>query len=192
MRQRKGILDRSPATLGRWGLLAVLVPYVLWLIFAYRYHFLDGVNLLLHEAGHVIFMVFGQTAHFLGGTLGQLLFPVGFVAYFLRRGQRFEAIVVGIWFTESLMYTAEYISDARAMALPLVGGHIHDWNWLLARWGVLRHAETIGGSVHAAASIAALVLLYLAAVELTPPRPSGHRAALSSFAHRARRRQLRS
>ena len=71
-----------------------------------------------------------------------------------------------------MLYTAKYISDARALALPLVGGHIHDWNWLLARWGVLRHAESIGGLVHVAASMIAILLLYLAAVELTPPRRS--------------------
>jgi len=169
MDQRIGIMNRNPAKLGRWGLIALLVPYVLWLILAYRYHFLDGVNLLLHEAGHMFFMVFGQTAHFLGGTLGQLLFPALFAAYFLKRGQRFEACIVGIWFAESLMYSAAYISDARAMVLPLVGGHIHDWNWLLARWGLLRQAESIGGLLHFTASITAIVLLYLAAVELTPP-----------------------
>jgi len=170
MNQRIGILNRNPVALGRWSLIALLIPYIAWLIFAYRYHFLDGVNLLLHEAGHVVFLVFGQTAHFVGGTLGQLLFPAVVALYFLKRGQRFEACIVGIWFAESLMYTAAYISDARALALPLVGGHIHDWNWLLARWGVLRQAETIGGLVHFTASLTAITLLYFAAVELTPPR----------------------
>jgi len=173
MDQHRGILNRNPAIVGRWCLIALLVPYVLWLILGYRYHFIDGVNLLLHEAGHMTFLIFGQTAHFLGGTLGQLLFPALFAAYFFRRGQRFEAYIVGIWFAESLMYTARYISDARALALPLVGGHIHDWNWLLARWGLLRQAETIGSLVHVAAALTAIVLLYLAAVELTPPRAAG-------------------
>ena len=176
MDQHNGIMNRFPATLGRWSLIALLVPYIFWLIFSYRYHFLDGVNLLLHEAGHMIFLPFGQTAHFLGGTLGQLMFPALFAAYFLKRRQRFEACIIGIWFAESLMYTAAYISDARALALPLVGGHIHDWNWLLARWGVLRHAESIGSLVHFAASISAIVLLYLAAVELTPPRQRSSRS----------------
>ena len=87
----------------RWILLAILLPYVAWIVFGYRYHFLDGVNLVLHEAGHVIFGFFGRTAHFLGGTLGQLFFPAAFVFYFWRRGQRFESYVVGIWLCESLM-----------------------------------------------------------------------------------------
>ena len=57
-----------------------------------------------------------------------------------------------IWLGESLMYAGEYIADARRLALPLVGGHIHDWNWLLGRWGWIDHAELLGGAVHAVAS----------------------------------------
>ena len=143
----------------RWALLAALLPYVVWLIFGYRYHFLDGVNLLLHEAGHVFFGIFGQTLQFLGGTLGQLLFPALFVGYFWWRRQRFEAFLVAIWFAESLMYTAEYMADAQRMALPLVGGGIHDWNWLFTRWGMLEHAEELGNHLHALASLFAIVAL---------------------------------
>lgn len=160
----------------RWILLGALLPYVGWLIFGYRYHFLDGVNLLLHEAGHVLFGFFGQTLHFLGGTLGQLLFPVLFTAYFWRQGKRFEAFVVLVWLAESLMYTAEYMADARRMVLPLVGGHIHDWNWLFARWGLLSKAEELGEVVHVLASALALGALGLAALEIrsstVPGRPA--------------------
>ena len=130
----------------RWILLGILLLYVVWLVFGYQYHFLDGVNLLLHEAGHVFFGFLWQTMQFLGGTLGQLAFPAMFIVYFWRKRQRFEAYVVGIWLCESLMYAAEYMADARVMQLPLVGGHIHDWNWLLPRWGVLRHAVRLSRS----------------------------------------------
>ena len=53
---------------------------MLWLVFDYEYHFLDGVNLAFHEAGHLFFAFFGQTLQFLGGTLGQLLFPLALSA----------------------------------------------------------------------------------------------------------------
>lgn len=147
-------------------LLVLLLLYVAWLVFAYRYHFIDGVNLLLHEAGHMIFGVLGRTMHFLGGTLGQLFFPAAFVYYFYRRGQRFESFVVGIWLCESLMYTAEYMGDAKAMRLPLVGGHIHDWNYLLAKWGMLNHAVDLGRTLHILASIGAIIMLIAAWQEL--------------------------
>jgi len=152
--------------IGRWILLGILALYVVWLVFGYQYHFLDGVNLLLHEGGHFFFGFLGQTLHFLGGTLGQLAFPSMFLAYFWRRQQRFEAYVVGIWLCESLMYTAEYMADARVMLLPLVGGHIHDWNWLLARWGMLGQAEDLGQALHIIASLGAIAFLVVAAREL--------------------------
>jgi len=150
----------------RWIFLGALLPYIGWLIFGYRYHFLDGVNLLLHEAGHVIFGFFGQTFQFLGGTLGQLVFPALFAGYFWRRKQKFEAFIVLIWFAESLMYAAEYIGDARRMVLPLVGGHIHDWNWLLRHWGMLDKAEGLATFVHVVASLLAVAAVVLAAREL--------------------------
>lgn len=146
----------------RFILLAALLPYVVWLIFGYRYHFLDGVNLFLHEAGHVFFGVFGQTLQFLGGTVGQLVFPALFVGQFWRRGQRFEAYIVAIWFAESLMYAAEYMGDARRMELPLVGGGIHDWNWLFSRWGMLDQAEGLGAFIHVLASLLAIAAMVCA------------------------------
>jgi hypothetical protein len=151
----------------RRGLAIVLVPYVAWLIFAYEYHFLDGVNLLLHEGGHVFFGFLGETLHFLGGTLGQLFFPTAAALYFFRRKAYFDAAVIAIWLAESLMYTARYMADARAQKLPLVGGHIHDWNWLFSRWGVLAHDELIAGLVHLLASLLALAALFVCFTEVS-------------------------
>lgn len=128
--------------------LAPLLVYVVWLTFAYEYHFLDGANLLFHEAGHVFFGFLGQTIHFLGGTLGQLFFPTACALHFLQAGKYYETYLMGIWFAESLMNIARYLGDAQAQSLPLVGGHIHDWNWLLSRWGVLPNCESIATTLH--------------------------------------------
>jgi len=65
-------------------LLVLLSAYVLWLAFAYEYHFIDGVNLLFHEAGHLFLGFFGRTVHFLGGTIGQLFFPVACAVHFIQ------------------------------------------------------------------------------------------------------------
>lgn len=150
--------------LGKRLLVVALVPYVAWLTLAYRYHFIDNVNLAFHEAGHLFFAFFGQTLHVLGGTLGQLFFPLACSVHFLRLQQRFEASVCGIWLAESLMYVAFYLADARDQALPLVGGgEIHDWNWLLSRAGLLGHCEGIAAGLHAVASVLAIVCLWWAA-----------------------------
>jgi hypothetical protein len=147
---------------GRAALLLALVPYAIWLVFGYRYHFIDGVNLAFHEAGHLFLGPFGQTIHVLGGTIGQLFFPAACAAHFLRQGRRFEAAICGIWFGESTMYMAEYLGDAKDMLLPLVGGHIHDWNWLLSRWGLLFHCRGIAAGVHVVASAIVLASFVLA------------------------------
>jgi hypothetical protein len=137
-------------------LVAALVPYVAWLVFAYRWHFLDGVNLVFHEAGHVFLSPFGMTLHMLGGTLGQLFFPAACAFQLWREERRFEAWICGIWLAESLMYMGAYMADAQAMALPLVGGDIHDWNWLLGRMGLLTWCAPLAWIVHAGASALAL------------------------------------
>ena len=150
-------------------LVLALAPYVLWLVFAYEYHFLDGVNLAFHEAGHLFFGLLGRTLHFLGGTLGQLFFPAACIVHFLRRDRPFEAAVCAVWLGESGMYAAEYVADARVQALPLVGGHVHDWNWLLAHAGLLAHCEELARLLHLAAS--ALVIgawLHLARAAFVP------------------------
>ncbi len=118
----------------------LLSVYVVWLVFGYQYHFLDGVNLLIHEAGHLIFGAAPETMAVAGGTILQLAFPVLFAWYFWRRSSIFEGAVVGVWVAESLMYTARYLGDAQAQELPLIGGHLHDWNYLLGRAGMLEHA----------------------------------------------------
>lgn len=132
--------------------LIALLPYALWLALAYEYHALDHVNLAVHEAGHVLFTPFGMTWHFLGGTLLQLGMPLVFVLAFTAKRRPFDAAVCGVWFAESLMYTAWYLRDAYLMELPLVGGERHDWNWLLSRWGLVTHCETIATVLHTVAT----------------------------------------
>jgi len=141
----------------------LLIPYVFWLVFFYRYHFIDGANLLFHEAGHIFFGIFGEFIHFLGGTLGQFIFPIVTAIHFLRRGEKYEMAVCILWFGESMMYMAEYLGDAKAQLLPLVGGGIHDWHWMLSRMGLLQYCETIAFFFHALASlivVGAVILMF--------------------------------
>jgi len=144
--------------------LIPVLAYVGWLAFAYEYHFIDGVNLLFHEAGHLFLSFFGETIHFLGGTIGQLFFPVACAFHFLQAGKFFETYLMGIWLAESLMNTARYLGDAEAQSLPLVGGHIHDWNWLLSHWGVLDSCESIASGLHFVAALFAVACLVGAAL----------------------------
>src|SRR5690606_19899430 len=107
---------------------------------------LDHVNLAFHEAGHFFFGLFGELLHWLGGTLGQFVFPIACAWHFLRREQLLQCAGCLFWACENLRYVALYVADARTQALPLVGGGQHDWHYLLGRFGLLELDQRIAGA----------------------------------------------
>ncbi len=102
-----------------------------------RFWLLNGADLAFHEFGHLAFGMFGEFVQFAGGTLMQLLIPLGIALYFWRRGERFSSAVALFWVAQNFFNIAVYVGDARVRALPLVGGGIHDWGYLLGRMGLL-------------------------------------------------------
>jgi hypothetical protein len=128
--------------------------------------FLDRVDLIAHEAGHLLFGYFGEFLRVAGGTLGQLLVPAGIAAYFAARREFYSASVVLFWVGQSLLNVSVYLKDAAVMELPLVsvggGDSIHDWNWLLLKFNVLAHDQTIGNLVAGAGALVILASIALA------------------------------
>lgn len=55
--------------------VAVLsIVYFLWCAYdPYEWHLIDGVNLVIHEAGHIVFMPFGEFIMIAGGSLFQII-----------------------------------------------------------------------------------------------------------------------
>jgi hypothetical protein len=104
---------------------------------------LDGVDLAIHETGHLVFSPFGEFIGFAGGTLFQLLMPTFFLIYFLRRRDQYAASVALWWVGQNCGHIAVYVADARAQELPLVGGGEHDWEYLLGRTGLLAQDQHI-------------------------------------------------
>ncbi len=129
--------------------------------------FLHGVNLIFHEAGHLIFGFFGQFIAVLGGSLNQVLIPAICVGAFLRTRQYASAAVALFWTGQSLADVAVYAADGRAMALPLLAeGLIHDWNYLLGTTGLLQRAEMIGRLMFGAGALLMLGALAFLALDL--------------------------
>ena len=93
--------------------------------------------LLFHEAGHIIFGLFGCTIALYGGTLGQFLFSIVIIIGFWRQRLPVSFAVGWIWFFENFFNVARYMADARAQVLPLVGGGEHDWFNILYSWHML-------------------------------------------------------
>ena len=59
---------------------AVAGLYFLWCAYdPARWHLIDGVNLVIHEAGHVVLMPFGGLLTIAGGSLFQVVVPAVFV-----------------------------------------------------------------------------------------------------------------
>jgi hypothetical protein len=125
--------------------------------------FVHLIDLVFHEAGHVIFGLFGRFPGILGGSLNQMLIPAICTGYFLRQRQPAAAAVTLFWTGESIVDVAIYVADGRDMALPLLAeGLIHDWNWILSELSLRNHAPALGRAVWAlglAVMAAALVLL---------------------------------
>ncbi|MGH7672544.1 MAG: hypothetical protein ACREMC_06560 [Gemmatimonadales bacterium] len=130
------------ALLTVYGLYYLLVPGPFGLI--------DNVDLAIHETGHLVFGPFGEFLGYFGGTLLQLLFPLVFAVSFFRRGDRHAATVAAWWVAQNCWNISVYVQDARAQALPLVGGGEHDWTYLLGELGPLAHDQTVGQVVRAA------------------------------------------
>jgi len=142
----------------RGAVLAWLAFYLLFLAYAFRMHggylFIDSANLVVHEGGHLLFGWFGPTIGLWGGTILQWLVPLLLAAYFFHERQPAAFVFCLFFFFENWLYTATYMADARAMALPLVTtgdpDYVeHDWNTIFTSLGVLEYDTAIAAIVRA-------------------------------------------
>lgn len=153
-----------------WGRVAVFALFTLWGISLIAADirtgeifntFLHKPLLVFHEAGHVVFMLFGEFIAVAGGTLGQLILPVILMVALLRKGDTFGG-AIGLWlFGVSVLDVAPYVYDAKEPYLVLLGGHTgeqggHDWIYLLSKLGLREYSQTLGRLIHV---LGALIML---------------------------------
>lgn len=157
--------------------LAIVIPFILYgFVCAKHYNvadflsgqqrliqFLHGANLIFHEAGHILFMVFGQFMAILGGSLNQILIPTMISGYFFYKRQYFSGSVTLFWVGENFWDVSIYASDARDTILPLLGGDgtIHDWNWLLTTLGWIPYTKIVGSLLYGVGTV-----IYIGAIGL--------------------------
>jgi hypothetical protein len=171
------LLLRVPArvdTMGfrlRVALLAGFGVWGLWLIALDHRSgemgasFIHGPLLIFHEAGHVIFRLFGEWLMVLGGTLGQLILPAVLCGALLLKNRDPFGAAIGLWFFGvSLLDVAPYMYDALDPQLVLLLGTTgeaggHDWIYLFTSLGLRASAQRIGTLTHVLG--AAVVLLAL-------------------------------
>lgn len=133
------------------GLLLLVLGLIFWRYLtepSYQSIF-NGLNLVIHEAGHAAFSYFGEWLSVAGGTVFQLGIPLVVGSMFYRQGDAFAVAVALFWVGTNAVEVGVYAADARARALPLVSPSttepIHDWYYMLARAGLLRFDLLLGG-----------------------------------------------
>ena len=124
-------------------------PNPLWVL-------VHAFDLIVHEAGHVVFRWFGATAHAAGGSLLQLMLPALFVyqgVYWSNRvGTQLALLLLG----QNFVDVSIYAGDAQARALPLLGGDrvFHDWHVVLSNLGLLDATPIVAGVLSGLAFVA--------------------------------------
>jgi len=186
----------SPRTVQSYARLAFAAVLALLAWSAFRGEsgyvpLLGDIDLAIHEFGHMLFMPFGipflgRTMVILGGSLTQVVFPLLFVGYFLRKrddGRRrdvFAAMVCLWWSAINLLDVAIYCADSRAGELMLLDGLAgkesdgHDWYNLLNGWGLLEHDTVIARWMRAIAAlvcVASLAVAFWSELQLRREQP---------------------
>jgi hypothetical protein len=153
---RERAAGRSPIVRG------LLLSFLAWTWFrlvrnAQAPTWFAGIDLGIHEAGHLLFAGCGRFLMVAGGTILQLAAPLLAGVLLFRRGDDFGACFAAAWFGVNLNEVSVYLSDARAQVLPLVtvgGGEAsHDWAYLLDRFGVIQHDSAIGAVLRGCALV---------------------------------------
>jgi len=95
----------------------------------------------------VFFSPFGRFMTILGGSLFQVLMPLGLMGVFMwQQRDNFAASIMLWWSGQNFVDVAPYIDDAQYRALPLVGGRgeeSHDWGNLLTMMNLLEKTHKI-------------------------------------------------
>jgi hypothetical protein len=127
--------------------------------------FMHLVLLPFHEFGHIFFLPLGEFMTLLGGSLFQVMLPLGLGVYFIVRNRDpFAASLMLWWAAAGVMDTAPYIYDAWKPQHILLTGRTgdtgaHDFIDVLGDLGLLHRAQPIGRAVHVFSVVLMLVAL---------------------------------
>ncbi|HSP87086.1 MAG TPA: hypothetical protein VLN45_03075 [Ignavibacteriaceae bacterium] len=150
--------------LKRWIPSVIMLPIMLWLLFNRgNYTWIDNADLVIHEAGHFFFMLFGKYIYTAGGTLMQIILPSLIGWYFFRNEYRTGTQFSLLWLGQNFINISVYAADAQAQRLPLLGGNkvYHDWHYLLGEINMLSMDSEVGYFFFGIAIIVFLITLLM-------------------------------
>lgn len=131
----------------RWIPSLIILPIAIyWVSNRGEFSLLDNIDLVIHEAGHFFFSLFGKFIYTLGGTLMQIILPSIIAGYFFRNNYRTGVQFGLLWLGQNFINISVYAADAQARKLPLLGGNkvYHDWHYLLGEVGLLEYDYLVG------------------------------------------------
>ncbi|MEI7812107.1 MAG: hypothetical protein WCJ01_06730 [Ignavibacteria bacterium] len=131
----------------KWLPSVIMLPVIVYLVINRGiYTMIDNADLVIHEGGHIVFMIFGSFIYTAGGTLMQILLPSLIIFYFFRNFYKTGIQVSMLWLGQNLINISVYAADARAHKLRLLGnGRLyHDWTYLLSHTGLLEYDTEVG------------------------------------------------
>ena len=140
----------------RWSIAKILLSLAVSAYFFYiaknhtDWHFLDAVNLIFHEAGHTLAVIFPKIIQVSAGSLFQLFIPLVCFLHLYHSNNYYSSYLVLFWVGQSILNISVYAADAQLMMLPLLGGEnvTHDWNFILDYLGLLRHTDIIAQGIY--------------------------------------------
>jgi hypothetical protein len=167
--------------------LLVLLAWWTWRLLTHPFQqdvvggiFMHRVDLMFHEAGHLLWSPFGEFMTVFGGTLNQCLVPIVCAIAFYRGSRDLFAVsVMGWWLGENLQDVGMYINDARDLQLQLLGGGTgaeiegHDWEHLLTMMHAITLDHRIGHVVQTAGAVLMIAGLGAAIFLLARPQDRG-------------------
>lgn len=152
----------------------------LWVFFVYLYFqilgfnqgnmtnvFLGGMYFVqfgVHEAGHIVFGFLPAVMVAAAGSLSELGFTTLLVIATFRAKAYFAGVFALLWFMLACTSAGNYMADARAQLMPLIGPSSdpqHDWHFVFGQLGWLDADVAIGTTVKIIGGIAAAVGLLL-------------------------------
>ena len=136
--------------------------------------YMHNIDLIFHEAGHILFIPFGRFMSILGGSLFQVLMPLIVMFTFLIKNHNPFGASVGLWWAgQSLMDLAPYIDDAIDQKLVLLGGRTgadspgnHDWTNILIDLDMLEKHRSIANLANDGGSLIIVLAIVWGAVVL--------------------------
>jgi len=134
-------------SLKKWIPSIVLLPLCVYLcMHRGTYFFIDNADLVIHEAGHLFFFIFGRFIYTAGGTLMQIILPSFIAWYFFRNRYRLGVQISLLWLGQNLINISVYAADAQSKKLHLLGGSnvYHDWAYMLGALGIAEYDAYVG------------------------------------------------